>query len=186
MEVLELAALACAACERESVPYFITGSVASAFYGLGRSTEDVDIAVALTVEKVAALCRAFAGEEWYVSEEAAMDATRRGGMFNVIHSASGYKIDFIALRRSEFRESQLARVQIAELPSGSRVKIASGEDVVLNKLLFFQAGRSEKQARDIGAMLRVSGEKFDHDYIRAWARKLGVEEEWRELSPKPE
>ena len=63
--------------ERLGVPYMIVGSLASAAYGEPRMTQDIDVVVDLKEGQIAGLCQAFASGEFYVSQQAAMEAVRR-------------------------------------------------------------------------------------------------------------
>ena len=54
--------------------------------------------------------------------------------------------------------------------------IKTPEDSVLRKLLWFRAGGgvSERQWRDVVAVLRVGGESIDMSYVNTWAARLGI------------
>ncbi len=80
--------------EDQRIVYLLVGSLASGVYGEPRLTADVDVVVELNLPQAAKLCAAFPAPEYYVSETAARQAVARGGQFNVIHPASGNKIDF--------------------------------------------------------------------------------------------
>lgn len=64
-----------------------------------------------------------------------------------------------------------------EIVPGLEVKIASAEDVILGKLLFYFEGRSEKHLNDIRDILM--NVKVDDAYLNAWAEKLRVMPEWQ-------
>ena len=42
-----------------------------------------------------------------------------------------------------------------------------------------EQNESEKHLRDIAAMLQVSGDEIDKNYIDHWTRQLGLAEQWR-------
>ena len=107
MEQHELLALATAALERLHVPYLVTGSMATIFYGEPRLTNDIDIVAKLRPEQVRPLVQAFPAPDFYVSDAAITDALRQHGQFNVIHPASGLKIDIIIPADSAFERSPL-------------------------------------------------------------------------------
>ncbi|MFT4974977.1 MAG: hypothetical protein ACI8S6_000860 [Myxococcota bacterium] len=73
-----------AVLEQAGVSYMLSGSLASAFYGIPRSTQDIDIVVELDITRLRALLGVLPQELYYVSEPAAVDALRRQGQFNVI------------------------------------------------------------------------------------------------------
>jgi putative heme degradation protein len=48
-------------------------------------------------------------------------------------------------------------------------------------LWYYREGGSEKHLRDIAAMLQVSGNEIDQEYVNHWAQQLGLVEEWRDI-----
>jgi hypothetical protein len=44
---------------------------------------------------------------------------------------------------------------------------------------YYQEGGSEKHLRDIAAIMQVSGELVDKEYVEHWARVLGLTEIWQ-------
>src|SRR5579859_485017 len=129
----------------------LVGSMASGVYGEARLTLDIDIVVDLTVADAETLCRAFPEPEYYVNLPAAREAASRGGQFNVIHPTSGNKIDFMIARRDAWGRIQLARRRQERVLEDRIGYVASPEDVILGKLLYYQDGRHEKHLRDIAA-----------------------------------
>src|SRR5215831_9835641 len=81
--------------ETHRIPYRVVGSMASMAYGEPRFTNDVDMVAELKQEHVAVLCAAFPAPDFYVSETAAREAVARRSQFNIIHPASGLKVDVI-------------------------------------------------------------------------------------------
>ncbi len=71
-------------------------------------------------------------------------------------------------------ESELVRRIDAEV-AGVRVAVASADDTVLAKLEWAAAGESERQLDDAAAVLRVSGDRLDWDYLRRWTAALGLD-----------
>lgn len=177
-------------CEQLKTRYAVVGSVASGYYGDPRMTADVDILVELTLWNVAHFCREFPPDEFYVSLEAARAAVEHGGQFNIIHPGSGFKIDILIPGDEGFDELQVDRARQGLLVPEQRISIASPEDVILKKLVYYKEGQSDKHLRDITGMIRVlgwsdkplSGEPgIDRAYIEQWALRLGVTGEWRAI-----
>jgi hypothetical protein len=157
----------------------IVGSFASAAYGEPRLTHDIDIVVHLGLDGVDRLCGVFPVPEFYVSPSAAREAVRMRSQFNVIHPASGNKIDFMIARDDAWGRNQLARRIHRPILADRETFVATPEDIILSKLLYYQEGGSEKHLRDIAAMLRVSGDEIDQAYIDDWASQLGLTQEWQ-------
>jgi hypothetical protein len=115
--------------------YLVTGSTATIAYGEPRFTNDIDIVIDLPPGKVAAFCEGFSGGDFYISEQAVAQAVQQQFQFNVIHPASGLKIDFIILSESHYDQSRRARRRhLPVFPDGA-AWFASPEDVVLKKLV---------------------------------------------------
>lgn len=167
--------------EREGVPYLVTGSVATIFYGEPRFTADIDIVVDLPVERVRNLCAAFPSPEFYLSEESARRAVRQRSQFNVLHPKSGLKVDLMVSERSAFDRSRFTRGHRLRPQEDYEATFASPEDVILKKMEYFREGKSEKHLRDIDGILRISGTDLDTGYIDHWAEVLGVLEIWERL-----
>jgi len=70
MDQSELLRYCTTVLEQLGLRYFVTGSVATIFYGEPRFTNDIDIVVALPASHISDFCRAFPSEDFYVSEEA--------------------------------------------------------------------------------------------------------------------
>ena len=95
MEQDDLLRHLCTALERLNIRYLITGSQATIAYGEPRLTNDIDVVVALEASQLDAFVAAFPESDFYLNREAARQAITERGMFNIIHPASGLKVDVI-------------------------------------------------------------------------------------------
>ena len=75
----------------------VVGSFASSYHGLPRTTQDLDVVIDPTPAQLGMLLSLLPEDEYYVSPEAAQDALRRRGQFNVIDLARRGRWD--AMRR---------------------------------------------------------------------------------------
>ncbi|HXU91284.1 MAG TPA: hypothetical protein VFQ62_20740 [Methylomirabilota bacterium] len=160
------------------IDYMIVGSHASIYYGEPRFTQDVDIVVELTPAALRGLLARFPESEFYVSEDAAREAVAQSGQFNIIHGASGVKIDVFVGKDTEYDRLRFGRRQRLPLVPGRDAFFARPEDVILYKLLYFREGGSDRHLRDIAGMLAVSGSELDMEYLADWARRLAVSDLW--------
>lgn len=178
MEQSDLLQLAVLALDRLQVPYALVGSYASSIWGVSRFTEDIDILIELKLGKVSDLCAAFPEPDFYLSKEAAKEAVRFGTQFNVLHPASGNKIDFMMSRDDVWSRSQFERRERVLIDGNVEAFAASPEDVILSKLRYYKEGGSEKHPRDISGILRTQREQLDRDYIDHWAERLKIRDVW--------
>lgn len=159
----------------------LVGSLVSGMYGQARLTHDIDVVVDLRVDQVTTLCQSFPRPDFYVSIPAATDAANRGGQFNVIHPRSANKVDFMIARKDAWGQIQLARRRQESVLPDLIGYVASAEDVILGKLIYYHEGEHDKHLRDIVTMLQVSGERIDRDYVLHWATTLGLVEHWTKV-----
>lgn len=179
MEQTDLLRFAVMLLEQMQIPYGLVGSYASSIWGVARFTEDIDIVVELKLGQVSDLCAAFPQPDFYVSKDAAKEAVRLGTQFNVVHPASGSKIDFMISHDDVWSRLQLQRRQRVTLDPDFEAFTVSPEDVILSKLRYYKEGGSEKHPRDISGILRTQGDRVDRDYIAHWAERMKITEVWQ-------
>jgi hypothetical protein len=164
--------------ERLNLTYLITGSMATILYGEPRFTNDIDIVVQLSPNRVGDFVQAFPSDEFYLDDERIRQAVESKGQFNVIHPASGLKIDVIIPEMNEFDRSRFARARRVRPANDYEATFASAEDVIVKKLQFYADSGSDKHLRDIASVLRISRSEVDRDYVTEWADRLGLREIW--------
>ncbi len=179
MEPDDLLAAIASACERLGIRYFITGSTATIVYGEPRFTNDIDTVIELRASQAKALCEMFSSDEFYLSETAVLSAIKHHSQFNLIHPASGLKVDFMVVADTDFNRSRMSRARDLPVLDGRTVKFASPEDAILMKLKYYQEGQSEKHLRDIRSVLKIQNERIDFKYLEFWANQLMVATEWK-------
>jgi hypothetical protein len=116
-----------------------------------------------------------------VDEQAIEEAIRTSGMFNVIDSFEGDKVDFWLLRDEPFDRSRFGRRYPAPL-FGTDVKVSSPEDTILAKLWWARLhGDSEKYFQDALRIFEVQAPVLDTMYLEEWAERLDVEDLLRRI-----
>lgn len=160
--------------ERLGIDYFVGGSVASSVHGRPRTTDDIDVVAAIAGPHVDAFAHAL-GDDFFVDTDMIRDAIRRRGSFNIIHLATMLKVDVFVLGTEDFALEEMRRRAAVPL-RGASVWFSSPEDIVLEKLDWFQKGQgiSERQWRDVVGVLAVQGPRLDLGYLRSWAARRGL------------
>lgn len=172
--LLDVVARVVAALDHVDVPYSIGGSLASSLAGEPRASLDADILVGMTDGHVDSFLVAL-GDGFYADRDALRRAVVRGTSSNLIDQVSGVKVDlFIA--RSDLDALELARRRRVAVAPGREWYVHSPEDILLQKLLWFREGDevSERQWRDVLAILAVQGDRLDQEYLSATAREIRV------------
>lgn len=181
MEQPEFVEFVLDALDHTGISYAIVGSFASIAYGEPRYTNDIDILIQIDAVQLPKLCQRFPAPDWYVSESAAQEAVTRKSQFNVIHTLSGNKADFMVAGDSEWYLLQFERrIEVRLLPDRMGFAVHP-EDIILGKPKFYAEGGSEKHLRDIAGILAVSRDLVDIDHVAEWATRINVHNEWHAL-----
>jgi hypothetical protein len=167
------------ALDRAGIPHMLTGSFASSAHGHLRATRDIDFVIEADTDRLRTFARSLPPEEYYVDEEAALQALRDAGQFNVIDLGTGWKVDLIIRKPRPFSIEEFARRQPTDV-EGTRLFVASVEDVIIAKLEWARLGESARQLEDVVALLRLRGRAIDEAYIDGWTKALGLGDQWTE------
>lgn len=154
----------------------LVGSYASNVWGRPRSSYDADIVARIAPGDAGRLHQAFASD--YVIELSSLRSDLASGrMFNLIPKTGLFKVDIIPVRKTEHAQEEFRRRRSVHA-LGADLWIASPEDTILSKLVWFRngdeiSGRQLEDARDVYAVQRAA---VDESYLSRWAKELGIED----------
>ncbi len=157
--------------ESAGLPYMVTGSLASSYYGQPRMTRDIDIVLEIRARDIESLINLFA-TDFYIDRLAVADAIARQTSFNIIHNTLIVKVDFIVRKHHAYRLEEFKRRRRATI-DGIEVAIVSPEDLVLSKLVWARDSHPEVQLADVRGILR-GNLRLDTGYMETWAARLGI------------
>lgn len=161
-----------------NIAYVIGGSFASSAYGAVRFTQDADI----TVQPFNQISEKFFDiikKDFYISKDAMNQALQNRTSFNIIHLATAFKIDIFIQKNDEFQRQMLSHGRKLPLgKSAKKVSFVSPEDIILLKLDWLRqsGGDSERQLSDVQSVLAGQKNSLDFEYLKNWAKKLGLNE----------
>lgn len=170
------------ALDDAGIPYMLSGSIGSSFHGYPRSTNDADIVIAPTPEQLIDFVDSL-GRCYYVNKETALEALRNNLMFNVIDTEAGWKADIIIRKERPYSKKEFSRRTNAVV-MGIDLSILSAEDSILSKLEWSKGRESQAQFDDALNVLTVQWNRLDFDYLKKWAKELGVEDALEQLFKK--
>lgn len=159
------------------IPYMLTGSFAMAYYGQPRMTRDIDLVVSLAVEDVPDIVAALS-PDFYIDADDVRSAVQSQRLFNLMHHATGIKVDLIVRKSSEYRQVEFSRRKNIEM-NGVETCIVSREDLILSKLVWAKDANSELQRRDVETLL---DESVDRQYLNHWAFRLEISDLLKEIA----
>ena len=164
-----------------SIPYMITGAVASIIYGEPRLTNDIDLVINMKLGDVETFAATFPIEDFYCppSEVIRLEIGRsQRGHFNLIHHETGFKADIYASGRDELHHWGLKNRKPVDV-EGDKFWLAPVEYVILRKLEYYREGKSEKHLRDISCILAFSSDEIDFNMLEGQLNKRSLKKEWK-------
>ncbi len=163
------------AFEAVGATWAVGGSLASTAYGEPRATNDIDVIATLDEAGARNLGRTL-GDDFYCSDDAAIDAVQRHSSFNVIDQRSFLKVDVFVPGPGPLGEGQLGRRRLLVIVGDLEVPVLGPEDIVLQKLRWFRLGGevSDRQWNDLLSVLRAGD--LDEAYLDEVAKSARLDE----------
>jgi hypothetical protein len=162
-----------------AISYMITGSIAANFYTAPRMTRDIDIVVELLERDIGRFIALFE-KDYYLEPETVRKAVKNRGMFNLIHEEYIIKIDFVVHKDTPYRRREFSRRKKVAVDDQD-LYVVSPEDLILSKLVWAKDSKSEVQLTDVRNLLQ-SVRGLNRRYLARWAKELGVETLYREVT----
>ncbi len=167
--ILDLLQKVCTSLDNNNIPYMISGSIALNIYTIPRMTRDIDIVIELSVEQIDKFVSLF--PDSYFNTNTIKEEIQKQGMFNIIDHKTGFKLDFILRKETEyFKQAFKNRKRIRELDTD--LWVIDINDLIIAKIIWIQQYQSEQQINDIKNLL-LNGEK-DIKYINYWCKKMNL------------
>ena len=182
MQQADLFLLFTAPLDSAGITYMVSGSVASIVYGEPRLTNDVDIVIALSVDRAGDIEKLFPLSDFYCppAEVIAVETRRpRRGHFNIIHHETGHKADIYTTGSDPLQSWGFRHRRSIDVISDKSLWIAPPEYVILRKLEYYREGHSEKHILDIRGMMDVSGDTLDIPFLREQIEHMNLLREWQ-------
>ena len=176
---IEVAAVAMLKALAEvGIPHMLVGGFSSNFYGIARSTKDVDIVVELP-------SRAPLGElEKRLPPEFVFDSqitfeTITGNVRHIVKiKGTPFVVELFELSEDPFQKQRFARRREQWIPQlGLHVTLPTAEDVVVQKLRWARA----KDIEDVRDVMAVQGGRLDSAYIDEWCAQLNISDRLQQV-----
>jgi hypothetical protein len=158
---------AAAFLEKEGIAYALVGGMAVSLRGQPRVTADVDMVIAIDVDRALALVGRLGQSKFQPLFDGIEEVIERAFILPLRHRSTHVKLD-LAIGLSGFERQSIARAQPVEV-AGSQISVATAEDLLVMKVL---AGRPQDE-QDIAGLVNAQGERLDWDYCLAVATELG-------------
>lgn len=157
------------------MPHMLTGSLASNFYGVPRSTKDADFVLQTSNFDFAAL-RAALGPSLRIEPQMSFETVTATQRY-IIHKLEGepFKIELFFLSDDPHDRERFKRRRQGTI-AGQPAFVASPEDVVITKLRWSMLGRRNKDIDDARNVISIQAGTLDWSYIESWCAQHGTRE----------
>ena len=171
--------------EQANIPYYVTGGVAAIAYGDPRTTRDLDLVIQIARTDITKLQALLEAAGFYVAgtEEVADSSMNT---LQITHIETIARADLMVAEASDYAQAQFDRKRSIKFPieqtptehledlPETAIYLVSPEDLIINKLRWGKGSDSQKQQRDVLAILKVQQTALDYAYMRQWAAEFGI------------
>lgn len=163
-----LISLACFFNQRK-IPYMIIGGVANIFWGVPRTTLDIDVTIQIKEKDYGSLIHDLKEENYFIRTKQPLEFIRKKKVLPV-DTPGKMRVDLIfAALAYEMRAIRRARL---EKVGGEKVRICSPEDLILHKII---SERPQDQEDVRGIIRRLGEKKLDRTYLDPLIKGLASE-----------
>ena len=157
---------------QSTIDYMLVGSMASNFWGIPRSTHDIDFVVQYEAKDVDAIVKLFQ-DDFFIQEISVRSGLKPPYQFNALDNRSALKVDFFRLAGDAYEMQRFERRRAVNI-LGQPAFLAAPEDVILHKLRWYMISPSDRQLSDSAGIMAVSIDIIDDRYLDYWANEIGV------------
>ncbi len=159
----------------EKIPYMFVGAIAVGYYGIPRTTQDVDIVVLIHKDKIQNFADYFQSNDFYCPADDIKMAFEEKSHFGAFDNQSPFRIDLKGIYSDFDQQSFLRRVQVESF--NKDIWLCTPEDAIISKLMY----GSPKDILDAkGILLRLKN-KLDYDYLTKYSKVYKVSEAYRKI-----
>ena len=176
----EILKLVCEFLNEEKILYVVVGGLAVLFYGIPRTTMDIDIIIAMDMDETKRFAEFLNENDFFADEEDIKTAFEEKSHATIEDKTSMARLDIKGIYGENDRITleRRSKVSLADF----EFYVASPEDTIANKLLF----GSEQDVKDAEGIYARQFENLDMAYLEKWCKKLGVYDEFLTMKKRVE
>ena len=152
----------------------LVGSMAGNYWGVPRSTHDIDFVIEYGADQVSDIVAAFEND-FFIQQVSVESGLKPPHQFNALDNRSALKVDFFRVAGDDYEFERFRRKRRVTL-FDQLAWIAAPEDVLLHKLRWHLMSPTDRQLSDARGIFLVSGDELDRDYLDYWAKQIGVDD----------
>ncbi len=162
----------------EKIPYMFVGAIAIGYYGIPRTTQDIDVVIVTPRDKVQKFAEYFKSKDFFCPVEDIIAAFDEKSHFGVFDNQSPFRIDVKGIYNEFDQQSFLRRMQVEFF--NRKIWLCTPEDSIISKLVY----GSPKDILDAKGILLRQKEKLDYNYLTKYSKVYKVNESYKEIVGK--
>jgi hypothetical protein len=160
------------ALDAHGIPYMLVGSFSSNFYGIPRSTKDVDLVLEFGQRSVHDLTRSL-GPRYSLQPQVGFESVTGTTRYIIDLASTHFQVELFSISNDPHdRERFARRRKVAWL--NRQIWLPRPEDVIVTKLRWLADLRRNKDYDDILQVATVQSDRLDWDYVTRWADQHGT------------
>lgn len=169
-----------------NVKYMVAGALAVSFYGMPRSTMDVDVVVPVSISlKMNSQINKFIYSAidygFPVSPVEIREAIKKAEKLVFHVPKTRFRVEFFLVKSTPYNVEAFRRRRYKQI-LGKRIYFAAPEDVILHK----STRMHPKDAEDIKSILLRQRNNLDFAHIKRWSKELGTHDKLMPLVDETE
>ncbi len=155
------------ALETAAVPYMVIGGVANLFWGVPRTTLDVDITVWVDEGEIPRLIQRLPSAFRLLPDDPA-EFVRETRVLPM-ETKQGFRVDLV-FGMLPFEETAIRRARLMSV-AGERIRVCTPEDLIVLKIVSDRA----RDREDVAGIIRTQGAGLDRRYLDPLIQGLAAE-----------
>lgn len=153
------------------IPYMAVGSVSSNVHGIARLTNDADFVLQLAPGQLTTLATRL-GPGYRLDPQGGFESVTFTTKYVLEVVGSKFRFEFFDLSEDPHDQERFRR-RVSGSVLGLTAWVPTPEDVVIQKLRWYQIAGRRKDWDDVEGVLLVQREKLDWSYIESWCDRHG-------------
>lgn len=153
------------------IPYMAVGSISSNIHGIARLTNDADFVLQLAPGHLTTLA-ARLGSGYRLDPQGGFESVTFTTKYVLDVIGSKFKFELFELSDDPYDRERFRR-RMSGSVVGLTAWVATPEDVVVQKLRWYQISDRQKDWLDLQGVLLVQGDRLDWPYIESWCDRHG-------------
>lgn len=176
----EILKLVCTFLNEEGVEYVVVGGLTVLFYGIPRTTMDIDLLIAMDMSETKRFTEFLNENDFFADEEDIKAAFEEKSHATIEDKTSMIRLDLKGIYSENDRITLERRKKV--ILADFEFYVASPEDIIANKLLF----GSEQDVKDAEGIYARQFDNLDTAYLEERCERLEVYEEFSTMKRRVE